>query len=231
MPITGTVWAPIGPSPIAEGGNQDNGLVSTIAINPNNPQVIYIGTAGGGVWRTDDGGQHWKPIFDRQLSLGIGEPGGIAIDPNNTSVLYVGTSGRITRQPAAGLFKSTDAGGSWIRLGSGFPWGNTGNANQFAGQWINIVMVDPTNSSTVYLASTSGVFRSTDGGQNWTLGTNGFGDVRTLVIDGTSPAGARRLYAGISGRGVFRTNDGGQTWTQILSPSTPVVAAAIGLAP
>jgi photosystem II stability/assembly factor-like uncharacterized protein len=231
MPITGTVWAPIGPSPIAEGGNQDNGLVSTIAVNPNNPQVIYIGSAGGGVWRTDDGGQHWKPIFDRQLSLGIGEPGGIAIDPNNTSVLYVGTSGRVTRQPAAGLFKSTDAGGSWIRLGSGFPSGNTGNANQFAGQWINIVLVDPTNSNTVYLASTSGVFRSTDGGQNWTLGTNGFGDVRSLVIDATSPAGARRLYSGISGRGVFRTNDGGQTWTQILSASTPVVAAAIGPTP
>jgi photosystem II stability/assembly factor-like uncharacterized protein len=231
MAITGTVWAPIGPSPIAEGGNQDNGMVTTIAVNPNNPQVIYIGSAGGGVWRTDDGGQKWKPIFDRQLSLGIGEPGGIAIDPNDTSVLYVGTSGRVTRQPAAGLFKSTDGGGSWIRLGSGFPSGNTGNANQFAGQWINIVLVDPTNSNTVYLASTNGLFRSVDGGQNWTAGTNGFGDARSLAVDTTSPPGARTLYAGISGRGVFRSNNGGQTWTQILSAATPVVAAALGPAP
>jgi photosystem II stability/assembly factor-like uncharacterized protein len=229
--ITGTVWTPIGPSPIAEGGNRDNGLVTTIAVNPNNPQVIYIGSAGGGVWRTDDGGLNWKPIFDRQLSLGIGEPNGIAIDPNNTSTLYVGTSGRVTRQPAAGLYKSNDGGASWIRLGSGFPAGNTGNANLLAALWINVVFVDSTNSNIVYVGSTGGMFRSVDGGQNWTPGTNGFGDVRSLTIDPTSAPGARTLYAGISGRGAFRSNDGGQNWTQVLSAATPVVAAIVGPSP
>ena len=228
MSLNGTVWAPIGPSPISEGTTKDNGLVSAIAINPNNPNIVYMGTVGGGVWRSNDGGTTWTPIFDRQLALGVGEPAGIGIDPNNTNTVYVGTSGRFGRQPQAGLFKSTDGGGSWIQLGSGYPAGNTGNASQFVSQTINAVIVDPTNSNVVYLAAANGLFRSTDGGQNFTAGANGFGDARSLQVDSSTPASARILYAGISGRGVFRSNDGGQNWSQVLSPATPVVAAAIG---
>jgi photosystem II stability/assembly factor-like uncharacterized protein len=228
MSLIGTVWAPIGPSPISEGTTNENGLVSAIAINPNNPNVIYIGTVGGGVWRTNDGGNTWTPIFDRQIALGIGEPAGIGIDPNNTNTIYVGTSGRFGAQPQAGLFKSTDGGASWIWLGSGYPAGNTGNAIQFLNQSINVVIVDPTNSNVVYVAAAGGLFYSTDSGQNFTPGNNGFGDARSLEVDRSTPANARILYAGISGRGVFRSNDGGQNWTQVLSAATPAVATAIG---
>jgi hypothetical protein len=228
LTLTGTVWAPIGPSPISQRGRQDNGLASAIAVNPNDGNVIYLGTAGGGVWRTIDGGARWTPIFDRQISLGIGEPGAIAIDPNDTSTIYVGTSGRVTPQRQAGLYKSTDAGASCIRVGSGYPAGNTGNATQLSSQNINVIIVDPARSQTVYLASSAGVFRSTDGGQNWTLGVGSGGDARSLVLDTSSPAGARILYAGITGRGVFQSTDGGRNWTQILSATTAVVATAIG---
>jgi hypothetical protein len=110
MSLKGTVWAPIGPSPIAENTLQANGLTTAIAINPNNANVISQGTAGGGVWRTIDGGVTWTPLFDRQLALGIGEPGALAIDPNNTDILYVGTSQRVSLQPQAGLFKSFGRG-------------------------------------------------------------------------------------------------------------------------
>jgi len=229
--LTGTVWAPIGPSPITQGGRQDNGLCSAIAIDPNDGNVIYQGTAGGGVWRTPDAGGTWVPIFDRQLSLGIGEPSAIAIDPNDTSVIYVGTSGRVAQQVQAGLFKSTDAGASCVAVGSGYPAGNTGNATQFVSQSINVIIVDPADSSTVYLACTSGVFRSTDGGQNWTQGAGSAGDARSLVLDRSSPAAGRILYAGIVGGGVIQSTDGGANWTQILSAATPAVAAAIGGAP
>ena len=231
MSLNGTVWAPRGPSPMGEGPRQDNGLVSAIAINPNDPSVIYQGTAGGGVWRSIDGGQHWIPQFDRQAALGIGEPAALAIDPNDTDTIYIGTSQRVTPQPQAGLFKSTDGGNNCVRLGSGYPAGNVGNAIMFTNQWINVIIVDPADSRTLYLASTSGVFRSQDGGLNWTQGTGISGDVRSLVLDTSTPAATRMLHAGRAGQGVFTSTDGGQTWAQVLSASTPAVAAAVGAAP
>ncbi len=231
MSLNGTVWAPIGPSPIDQGGINANGQVTSIAIHPSNSNIIYIGTAWGGVWRTRDGGDNWTPLFDRAPSLGVGEPAGIAIDPVDPSIIYVGTSNRDgsqfsgeATQPPAGLFKSTDSGGSWVRLGSGYPSNAPSNANQFFSQVINVVIVDPANHLVVYLASNSGMFVSRDGGFNWTKGASPAGDVRSLVIDLTSPAAARILYAGVTSGGVFRSADGGQTWTLILSGATAVVA-------
>lgn len=233
MSLNGTVWAPIGPSPMNEGVSNDNGLVTAIAVNPNNTKVMYLGSAQGGVWRSADGGNSWTPLFDRQLALGIGEPAGVAIDPNDTNTIYVGTSGRVGSaepdtifQPSAGLFKSRDGGASWIALGSGFPAGNTGNATQFINQWINVIIVDPANS-VVYLASTNGVFTSSDGGLNWTAAAGLGGDTRSLALDLTSPAGARILHAGVSGVGVFISRDGAQTFSQTLSATTPAVKTAL----
>jgi hypothetical protein len=226
--VMGTVWTPIGPSPIFQGTSQVNGRVSAIALNPNNPNVIYQGASGGGVWRTIDGGATWSPLYDQQVSLGVGEPSAIAIDPSNTNTIYVGTSARFVLNISKGILKSTDGGGSWIVLGDGFPAGNTGNAdNLFAGNSINVIIVDPANSNVLYLAASSGLYRSTDGGRNWTLGTNGSGDARSLALDTTSPAGSRRLYAGADGSGIRQSTNGGQTWTQILSTATPAVAASL----
>jgi hypothetical protein len=235
MSLNGVVWVPIGPSPMIEPTSQDNGLVTTIAVNPNNSSVLYLGTAQGGVWRSGDGGNTWTPLFDQQLSLGIGEPAGIAIDPNDTDTIYVGTSGRVGSvepdtiyQLSAGLLKSTDGGASWILLGSGIPPGNTGNASQFANQYINVIIVDPANSSVVYLAAQTGVFTSSNGGQSWSQAAGLGGDTQSLALDLTSPANARILHAGVSGVGAFISTDGGQTFSQTLSATTPVVATALG---
>jgi photosystem II stability/assembly factor-like uncharacterized protein len=240
MSLNGTVWAPIGPSPINQGSITANGQVTAIAVHPSNANIIYIGTAWGGVWLTHDGGNaqpKWTPIFDKAPALGIGEPAGIAIDPVDPSIIYVGTSSRDgsqfsgeATQPPAGLFKSTDAGGSWVRLGSGFPSSAPSNANQFFSQIINIVIVDPANHQVVYLASNFGVYVSADGGLNWTRGALPGGDVRSLVLDRTSPANARILYAGVTGNGIFQSNDGGHTWTSILSGATTVVANELNTA-
>ena len=168
MSLNGTVWAPIGPSPIDQGAITANGQVTAIAVNPNNPNIIYIGTAWGGVWLTRDGGNTWTPIFDRAPSLGVGDPGALAIDPIDTNVLYVGTTSREgsvfaggseSTQPPAGLFKSNDGGASWICLGSGYPPSPPTNANIFFNQLITVVIVDPVNNQTIYLASNLGLFR------------------------------------------------------------------------
>jgi hypothetical protein len=234
LSLNGTVWAPIGPSPMNEGGGGDNGLVTAIAVNPNNNNVLYLGTAQGGVWRSGDAGNKWMPLFDHEPVLGIGEPAGIAIDPSNTDTIYVGTSNRVGSaepdtigQPTRGLFKSTDGGASWISLGSGFPAGNTGNASQFVNQTINVVIVDPANSNVLYLATTNGVFTSSDGGENWTAATGIGNDTRSLVLDLSTPANARVLFAGVSGSGVFRSTNGGRGFTQVLSATTPAVSGVL----
>src|SRR5262249_51524716 len=152
---------------------------------PNNPNVIFQGTVGGGVWRTIDGGATWTPLSDQQPSLGVGQPTAVAIDPNDTNTIYVGTSLAFSASSiTAGILKSTEGGGSWIMLGCGFPANNSGNAALlFQGQNISSIIVDPANSSVLYLAASNGLFRSTDGGQNWTGGTNGFGNAQSLVLD------------------------------------------------
>ena len=114
LPSAPTVmWTPIGPSPIQQGTSLANGRVGSIAVNPNNPNVIYQGSSGGGVWKTTDGGATWTPIFDQQPSLGTGEPSAVAIDPSNTNTIYVGTSGRFVLNISKGILKSTDGGSSW----------------------------------------------------------------------------------------------------------------------
>ncbi|MCL6282620.1 choice-of-anchor D domain-containing protein [Ruegeria sp. 2012CJ41-6] len=228
--IPGTVWKPIGPSPIT-GGREDNGLITSIATHPSDPDIVYVGTADGGIWKTGDGGANWLALFDEELCLAIGEPNCVAIDPGDTDVIYVGTStrGAVSVQQRVGIFKSFDGGSSWILLGSGYPEGNDGNADDFANRNVNSIVVDPANSQIVYAATSSGVWVSNDGGQNWVqgAGTATF-DARSLELDTTSPAGARILYTGMSRQGVFQSTDGGANWAPIMTTATPAVAAVLG---
>jgi hypothetical protein len=250
--IAGVVWKPLGPSPIVENGCcvsptvtfASNGRVNSIAVDPTNSDVLYLGSAGGGVWKSTDRGDHWQPMTDQEISLGIGSSHAIAVDPNHPNTIYVGTSDfaqldQSLPRPrdlaqSRGILKSTDGGVSWIRLGSGIPTGNNGNAaSLFAGVNINTIIVDPANSNVLYLAAgrggdpnPGGVFRSTDGGLNWTQ-ANGTTDmfVESLVLDASSPVASRVLYAGAWEQGALKSTDGGQNWTPVLTAATPAVAA------
>ena len=244
--IGGTVWKPIGPNPIVELGCcgstitfAANGRVNSIAVDPTNSNVLYLGSAGGGVWKSVDHGANWKPMTDQEVSLGIGSSHALAIDPNNPSTIYAGTSSWSLLNPndaaqSRGILKSMDAGASWIRLGTGVPTGNNGNAAAlFLGRNISTIIVDPANSNTLYLGAgragdrlPGGVFRSLDGGLNWTqgIGTEEM-RVESLVLDTSSPPGERVLYAGALQQGVLKSTDGGQNWMPVLTPSTPALAA------
>ncbi|MDZ7292767.1 MAG: T9SS type A sorting domain-containing protein [candidate division KSB1 bacterium] len=201
------------------------GRVSALAINPKNPEIVYAGAATGGVFKSVDRGATWKPIFDEQAVLPIGD---IVIDPQNPEVLYVGTgeaNGGHNNFPGAGVFKSTDAGASWQLVGLE----NTTS--------IGRIVVDPVNSNRVYVAAIGsyfgsdperGVYRSTDAGKSWkkVLSVNDSTGAIDLIINPQNPS---TLFAAVWERvrrhnrshltgessGIYRTDDGGNTWQRL----------------
>ena len=202
-----------------------SGRVTAIdAINAN-PDVIYIGSASGGVWKTENAGTTWHAVFDEQPTINIGA---ICIQQNNPSVVWVGTGEGNPRNSVnlgGGLYKSLDAGKTWKMVGLE----KTKN--------IHRIIVDPANPNTIYVAAIGnpytphperGVYKTTDGGDTWNLilhtnDTTGCGD---LVMDPTNP---NKLLAGMwqhqrtpysfnsggSGSGLYMTIDGGKNWKKM----------------
>src|SRR3981081_1411011 len=140
------------------------GRTRAVAGVPSQPNVFYIAQVNGGVWKTDDYGLTWKPIFDDQPT---GSVGSIAVAPSNSNIVYVGSGEGLQRPDLStgdGMYKSTDAGKTWTHLGLR------------DGQQIPEIIVDPANPNRVFVAvlghpygpnEERGVFRSTDGGQSF----------------------------------------------------------------
>lgn len=225
-------WQLAGPTNIG-------GRVSALAINPQNPAIVYAGAATGGVFKSSDRGATWNPIFDEQAVLPIGD---IAIDPSNPAVIYVGTgeaNGGHNNFPGAGVFKSTDAGATW----------------QLAGlektTSIGRLVIDPLNSNRVYVAAAGsyfgagpdrGVYRSTNAGQSWerVLFVNDSTGAIDLVIDPKNPATLfaavwqrvrRHNRADLDGEssGIYHSRDGGNSWQRLgVANGLPSPASNIG---
>src|ERR1700690_1091523 len=131
---------------------------------PDQPNVFYVGVNNGGVWKTDDYGNTWKPIFDDQPT---GSIGAVAIAPSDPNILYAGSGEGLQRPDLSvgdGMYKTTDGGKTWRHLGLR------------DGQQIPAILVDPRNPNRVFAAvlghpygpnAERGVFRSTDGGESW----------------------------------------------------------------
>jgi photosystem II stability/assembly factor-like uncharacterized protein len=205
---------------------------------PDQPNIFYVGVNNGGVWRTDDYGQTWTPIFDDQPT---GSIGALALAPSDPSVLYVGSGEGLQRPDLSvgdGMFKSTDRGATWRHLG-------LSDAQQ-----IGDVIVDPHDPNRVFVAvlghpygpnEQRGVFRSTDGGEKWEKVL--YKDENTGAIAlGFDPGNARIIYADLwSARlgpwengewegktsGLFKSTDGGSTWRQ-LTEGLPTAAQGLG---
>jgi hypothetical protein len=238
LPLNTTSWTAIGPTPILNGQTPGNlpvsGRITAIAADPTNASNIYIASAGGGVWKTTNGGTSWTALTDAvttpftqaALNAGLTDTqvplfmGAIAMAPTNPSIIYVGT-GEADGAPDAyygeGVLKSTDGGNTWTLLGT----------SQFARRSIAQIVVDPTNANTVYVAvgtagtnglsGNTGVWKSTDGGVTWARSTfltdtQAYTD---LVIDPTNPQTlytAVGTFTGSGGNGVYKTTNGGTTW-------------------
>src|SRR5919109_5438110 len=118
-----------------------SGRVMTIAVDPANTAVIYIGAASGGVWKTVNGGASWQPVFDREGSFSIGW---VTIDAKRPNIVWVGTGERKSQRSVAygdGVYKSEDGGRSWT---------NVGLKNS---EYIGRIAISPNNSDTVYVAA------------------------------------------------------------------------------
>jgi photosystem II stability/assembly factor-like uncharacterized protein len=201
------------------------GRISDIAIDPSNPNIWYIASSFGGVWKTTNRGVSFTPIFDNG---GAHNLCCIVIDPRNSDVLWLGTGENHSQRSAHfgdGIYKSTDAGATWQRLGLE------------RSEHIGAIIIDPRDSDVVYVAAQGplfaaggerGLYKTSDGGATWnavlTISENtGITDV---VFDPHNPdvlyaaAYPRRRHVGqaIGGSpegGLFKTTDAGRTWTKL----------------
>src|ERR1022692_3567067 len=168
-------WQLIGPQPTIKynGAIRTSGMTTSIAIDPRNASVVYIGAPDGGVWKTVDGGVHWTPLTDSQLSMSIGA---IALDPVQPDTVYVGTGSYLGTGSGGfgvGILKSTDGGDTWTNYPGPFA-GPTGTDTYCGtGAEIAALAVNPSNPQVLLAgvfrcSASAGIYRSTDGGINWT---------------------------------------------------------------
>lgn len=226
-------WVPIGPACVPNGqlGRERfgvgpvSGRCTAIALDPTQPdQIVYVGTAMGGVWKSTDGGLTWTPKTDFEACLGIGC---ITLDPTNRLRLYVGTGEANEGAeivPGVGVLFSDDGGDTWTLRG---------NAT-LAGKWIGQIIVDPTSPADVYAATSNGLFHSPDSGVNWNrIPVAPLADtwITGLHLDTSDPAN-KRLYAAVVGDGVYR-RDGAGSFTKLSNnaPTADLYRIAIAVAP
>lgn len=202
-----------------------SGRVTAIDVVTNQPDIIYVGTASGGLWKSESGGIDWKPIFDKYGPMSIGA---VAIQQNNPDVIWAGTGEGNPRNSLTGgygLYKSLDAGKTWKLVGLE----KTRN--------IHKIIIDKDSPNTVYVGAIGspwgehperGVFKTTDGGKTWvkSLFVNNKTGCADLVVDPTNPnkmiaamwEHQRKPWtfkSGGEGSGLYITYDGGENWKKL----------------
>ncbi|MDJ0760190.1 MAG: hypothetical protein QNJ19_12365 [Woeseiaceae bacterium] len=210
-----------------------SGRISDIAIHPENRSVWYVAVGSGGVWKTENRGTSWSTIFDDEGSYSIGS---LAIDPNDPDTIWVGTGENISGRHAGygdGLYRSRDGGQNWEKMGLE------------DSERIGMIAIDPRDSNTMFVAAQGplwsgggdrGLFKSTDGGENWRkvlgdgLGNTDDDDQYTGVSEvHMDPRDPDVVYAvswqrlrsvavlldGGPGTGIHKSEDGGETWREL----------------
>ncbi len=221
------------------------GRVLAVAGVPGQPSLFYFGAVGGGVWRSENAGRTWEPVFDAEPIASIGA---IAVAPSDPRVLYVGSGEADMRSDISygnGMYRSGDAGRTWEHVG-------LEDTRQ-----IGRILVDPRDPNLVYVAALGhaygpnperGVFRSRDGGRHWSRVL--FRDENTGAIDlAMDPRDPRRIFAALwqtrrppwnvyppsngPGSGLWRTDDGGDTWKPVAGgfPAAGLGRVGVAIAP
>ncbi len=192
-------WTPLGITDWVNGPNgynPGNGRVNVVCSQPDNSQLIYVGTPSGGLWKSINGGQSWNTTFDQMPHLGVSS---IAINPDSSHIVFAGTGDRDAYDTKCiGIYKSSDAGNTWLPAGFNNP--NPWNS-------INKILFNPLNTNTMFVSTNYGIYRSSNGGQNW---TNVYSAWVTDIV--FNPSDTSILYA--SGEAFLRSDNGGITFVK-----------------
>jgi photosystem II stability/assembly factor-like uncharacterized protein len=178
--------------------------LNALAVDPNNPNVIFAGTYGAGIYISRDGGQTWEPSNE---GLGKGTVGSIVVDPTDSNIVYAALFDQ------GGVYKSADGGRTWAAANRGIDLDQAWN-------WTGLIYLDPSNPGQLYFTdTTSGLYRSKDAGASWSRQSRECPPVTGLVID---PANSDHLYAAsyehpnsTCRAGVYESIDGGRTWKRL----------------
>src|SRR3954469_5830803 len=215
------------------------GRVSDIDIDPKNPNVWYVASASGGLFKTEDRGNHFAAIFDEGGAYSLGA---VTVDPKDSSVVWLGTGENNNQRSVGfgdGVYKSTDAGKTWKRMG-------LENSEH-----IQNILIDPRNSNTVYVTAIGplwraggdrGLYKTTDGGATWKNvlpGTENSG-ATDMVMDPKKPdtiyvamlqrrRQVGQLIGGGPDSGIFKSTDGGAKWTKLTKGLPTVEMGRVGL--
>ncbi len=201
------------------------GRVDDVAVVERDPRIVYVGLAGGGLWKTTNAFTTWHPIFDNEAVSSIGA---VAVSPSDPAVVWVGTGEANNRQSSSwgnGVYRSLDAGLTWQHMGLADT------------HHIGRIVIHPRNSNIVYVAAPGhlwgpnherGVFKTTDGGKTWAqvLSINDDTGANDIAMDPESPETLyasmyqhRRTVSGYNGggpdSGIYKTVDGGATWNKL----------------
>ena len=212
-----SAWENLGPNSTV-GGYSGTGRVNSIAIDPTNENIVYVGTAGGGLWKSTNGGNSWTPKTDMLGTLGVST---IVIDNNNSDIIYLATGDcEAYDNYSIGVLKSTDGGNTWQTTGLDWSLTNT--------RVIHKLVQDPDNENTLIAATSIGMYRTTNAGASWTqVMTGNVRDVIARATASTSTYFAVKqvvLNGGIINGEMYRSTNNGSSWnlTQTISGTNRV---------
>ena len=193
------------PINLSNGKKRGNGRINCIAFDPNDEDVIWIGSPAGGLWKSIDGGDSWNTGTDNLPVIGVSS---IAIDPTNTQNMLIATGDAYASDTySIGILKSTDAGNTWSTTSLSY--------NISDEKTINKVIINPNNPDSIYAATNSNIMISTDAGSNWTAIGAPAGRWRDIEFKPGTPSTIYAAKQSSGGSNVYKSIDGGTNWSII----------------